>query len=96
MADAKTGLTVFLIRDDQVAKFETAVAGWGETPIALAPPLHGFFLPLPSAPSQPPWVAGVRSVLKTPTALTLHAQSPAGVDTSIERDMLVWSHVGVG
>ncbi len=79
MADAKIGLTVFLIRDDQVAKFEKAVAGWGETPLALAPPLDGFFLPLPSTPSQPSWVAEVRSVLETPSALTLSAQSPAGV-----------------
>jgi hypothetical protein len=41
MAEAKTGLTIFLIRSGQVVAFEKAISGWVYAFLQLAPPLDG-------------------------------------------------------
>jgi uncharacterized protein (TIGR04141 family) len=81
MAEIRTGLTIFLIRNDQLAAFEKAIAGWGYQSLPLASPLDGYFIPLPSTPAVPRWVTEVRSVLENPSSLALNAQAPAGLLT---------------
>ncbi|HEV2379016.1 MAG TPA: TIGR04141 family sporadically distributed protein [Terriglobia bacterium] len=78
MEEAKTRLTIYLIRPDQVGAFEEEHKKPGGDIRALVD-LDGEFLPFPSAASEPPWVAVIRSALKDPTELALTGQSPAGL-----------------
>src|SRR5581483_1843581 len=78
MRDDKIGLTIFLLKPDQVGSFEKKILG-GRNSLTLSGPLEGAFLPLPSTPHPPIWVEAIRSVLQTPEAFTLQAQSPAGL-----------------
>jgi uncharacterized protein (TIGR04141 family) len=80
MESPKIGLTIFLLRSEQVAGFEHWLAGvQPPAALSLSDPLDGVFLPLPSTPHQPPWVDEVRSLLQAPGALALNSQSPAGL-----------------
>jgi uncharacterized protein (TIGR04141 family) len=75
--DQKLSLTVFLLKANQVANVEKAFTT-GSVP--LAPPLDGFFTPMPSVPSRPRWLTAVQSIIqKTNSPLTLLGQSPAGL-----------------
>ncbi len=79
MEDQKIGLTIFLLRPDQVAAFEKELLGAGQGVLPLAEPLDGVFLPLPSGSGEPRWVSVIRSALQVSTALTLNAQFPSGL-----------------
>lgn len=79
MADAKIGLTIHLLKQDQVAGFDDALKTGNPNIRPLAAPLDGEFIPLPSQPGEPPWVDAVRSVLQNSNGLTLDSQSPAGL-----------------
>lgn len=77
MDDQKLSLTIFLLKSSQVAEVEKAFKNGS---IPLAPPLEGFFTPIPSAPSIPRWLGAVQSIIQsTTTPITLLGQSPAGI-----------------
>jgi len=76
--EPRLSLSVFLLRPDQVAVFESAILA-GREVLPLAPPLDGIFLPLPSTPTEPRWLTMVRRLLAAPADLRLHAQAPAGL-----------------
>src|SRR5215469_7721839 len=78
MEQETIGLTIFLLKSDQVTSFEDKILR-GQNALVLAEPLDGLFLPLPSTPHQPAWVPAVRSILRSPESLSLPAQSPAGL-----------------
>src|SRR6516225_2810611 len=78
MVVTKIGLTVYLLKPDQVAAFEADLKP-GREVRPLAEPLDGEFIPLPSAVGEPSWVQPVRSVLQNSTGLALTSQSPAGL-----------------
>jgi uncharacterized protein (TIGR04141 family) len=70
--------SAFLLRADQVQKFESALVN-GRSGLELAPPLDGIFIPLASTPAEPAWLALVRRLLVAPGNLTLQSQSPGGL-----------------
>lgn len=81
MEDQKVGLTIYLLRPDKLAVFESELKKPGTDVRPLSAPLDGEFIPLPSVVGEPSWVRVVRSVLQNPAGLTLGAQSPAGLLT---------------
>lgn len=70
--EPRLGLSIFLLRRDQVAACEAKVIA-GRDVLALAAPLDGVFLPLTSTPAEPRWVTLVRSILASPAALALRS-----------------------
>lgn len=78
MDEQRLGLTVFLLKPDQLPKLKEALVG-GRDVFPLAEPLEGFFLPMPSSSAAPRWLEPVRSILQTTNIPTLLGQSPAGV-----------------
>jgi hypothetical protein len=78
VADTKLGLTIYLLKPDQVAAFEADVKP-GRDVRPLAEPLDGEFIPLPSAIGEPAWVGVVRGALQDSAGLSLTSQSPAGL-----------------
>jgi uncharacterized protein (TIGR04141 family) len=79
MSDHKIGLTVFLLKPDQIAAFEKQVLGLGQTQIRLSQPLDGVFVPLSSVGSEPLWVPAVRSIIQNPLSQDMNSKSPAGM-----------------
>ncbi len=79
MDDAKTGLTIFLLKQDQVASFKKVVIDPNPRGIPLTEPLTGIFVPFPSAGGIPDWVPAVESLLTTPIVSNMRAQSPGGL-----------------
>lgn len=79
MADAKIGLTIYLLKMDKVASFESELKKPGQDVRPVAAPLDGEFLSLPSAPGEPPWVDSIRSALQNSGELTLDSHSPVGL-----------------
>ena len=76
--EPRLSFSAFLLRTDQVQKFETALVN-GRGGLELAPPLDGVFVALPSTPAEPGWLSLVRRLLAAPGNLTLQSQSPAGL-----------------
>jgi uncharacterized protein (TIGR04141 family) len=81
MENEKISLSIYLLKPDKVAAFEDDLKKPGINVRALAEPLDGEFIPLPSAEGEPPWVRVVRSALKDQGDLNMIAQSPAGLLT---------------
>ncbi len=79
MSDHKIGLTVFLIKPDQVAALEKALLTPGAGSIPLTAPLDGAFVPLASFGAEPKWVGAVQSVIQAPITVDMHGKSPAGL-----------------
>ena len=79
MSDQKIGLTVFLIKPDQVAALEKALLTPGVGSIRLTAPLDGVFVPLASFGTEPKWVGAVQSVIQAPITIDMHSKSPAGL-----------------
>lgn len=79
MSDQKIGLTVFLIKPDQVAPLEKALLTPGTGGIPLSAPLDGAFLPLASVGTEPKWVGAVRSVIQASVTIDMRGKSPAGL-----------------
>jgi uncharacterized protein (TIGR04141 family) len=79
MTDSKIGLTVFLIRPDQVPALEKALLTPAVGSIPLRAPLDGTFVPLASFGAEPKWVGAVQSVIQAPITVDLHSKSPAGL-----------------
>lgn len=78
MVADKTGLTVFLLKESQVAAFETdLLKGTEAVQLQLVSGLDGIFLIFPMPPREPGWVAAVRNILDSPEALGVESQSPA-------------------
>ncbi len=59
-AEHKIGLTIYLLKPDQVRAFEQAVVDGHPEAILLNDPLNGVFLPIEPDASEPPWVLSVR------------------------------------
>jgi uncharacterized protein (TIGR04141 family) len=76
--EPRLSFSAFLLRPDQVQKFEAALVT-GKGGLELAPPLAGVFVPLPSTPAEPGWLTIVQRLLVAPGSLTLQSQSPAGL-----------------
>jgi uncharacterized protein (TIGR04141 family) len=79
MDDAKIGLTVFLLREGQVASFREALVDSHPQSIPLSPPLSGVFLPFPSTSGTPAWVGALLSLLTNPVVADMAAKSPGGL-----------------
>jgi uncharacterized protein (TIGR04141 family) len=79
MSDQKIGLTVFLIKPDQVSAFEKKLLGPGVGAIPVSPPLDGVFAPLASVGAEPPWVSAVQSIIQTAISADMHSKSPTGL-----------------
>ena len=79
MSDQKIGLTVFLIKQDQVAALEKALLTPGVGTIPLTASLDGVFVPLGSFGAEPKWVGAVRSVIQAPITVDMQSKSPAGL-----------------
>ena len=73
------GLTIFLLKPDQVAAFESGIGKSAKDVRPLSPPLDGELIPFPSEEGQPEWAEILQSQLQNPAGLTLHAQSPAAL-----------------
>ena len=56
MDDPNIGLTVFLLKPDQVAAFEKKLLGPNQEIIPLSDPLEGNFLPFTAVGGEPRWV----------------------------------------
>ena len=79
MAKQNLGLTIFLIREDQVGAFEKQFPPAKGAAIA-SDSIDGWFIAFPSETRTPPWVTAVTSLLATTVeAGTLGSQSPAGL-----------------
>jgi uncharacterized protein (TIGR04141 family) len=78
VADAKLGLTIYLLKPDQVAGFEADIKP-GRDVRPLAALLDGEFIPLQSAIGEPAWVGVVRGAVQNSAGLALTSQSPAGL-----------------
>src|SRR5579862_2166365 len=79
MAIGALGLTVFLIKKDQVAAFEQRFPPNDPAALPLVGGLDGRFIPLPAAPGVPRWVSEVSSIVASGEALNMFAMSPAGL-----------------
>jgi uncharacterized protein (TIGR04141 family) len=81
MDERKIGLTIFLLREDQITAFQKALLDPNQLRvIPLSRPLDGAFLPLPSANADPPgWVRSVGSLLEGPIVADMGAKSPGGL-----------------
>jgi uncharacterized protein (TIGR04141 family) len=78
VADAKIGLTIYLLKPDRVAAFEADVKP-GNTVRALAAPLDGEFIQLPSTIGEPIWADAVRGAVQNSAGLNFDSQSAAGL-----------------
>ena len=81
MDDRKIGLTIFLLKEDQVAAFQKKLLEPNqEALIPLSSPWEGVFLPVPSASGNlPVWVRAVGSVLTQPIGVGMESKSPGGL-----------------
>jgi uncharacterized protein (TIGR04141 family) len=79
MNDAKIGLTVFLVKPDQVAALEKELLGPDQIQIALREPLEGIFAPMLSSEDEPPWVQSIRSITQNPLPADMNSKSPSGL-----------------
>lgn len=79
MDDVKIGLTIFLLKEDQVASFKKTLVDIHKQSVVLSAPLTGVFLPYPSTSGTPDWVGAVGSLLPARIALDMRAKSPGGL-----------------
>lgn len=86
-AEHKIGLTIYLLKPDQVRAFEQAVVDGHPEAILLNDPLNGVFLPIEPDASEPPWVLSVRSILQNDINADMDAVAPAGL-------VVVWHSAG--
>src|SRR5258708_19449164 len=75
----KIGLTIFLIKESQVAYFRRNVLDVHSGPIPLNSPLGGVFLPFSSASGIPIWVNAVGALLIRQITFDMSAKSPSGL-----------------
>ncbi len=78
MAEAKIGLTIYLLKPDRVPAFDSELRQ-GSNVRPLAAPLDGDFIQLPSAGGEPTWGDAIRAVLQNATGLNFDSVSPAGL-----------------
>lgn len=78
MEEQKFGLTVFLLKPDQLLELQKAFAT-ETTSSALAAPLEGFFVPLPAEQKPPSWFTPVRALLADQNIPTVLGQSAAAL-----------------
>lgn len=76
MADPSIPLSIYLLRTDRVAAFESNASTMA-TARPLAAPLDGYAIGLASPPRTPEWVPIIQSVLQTPDGFVLTGQSAA-------------------
>lgn len=76
MAEQTVPLSIYLLKPSRVAAFKAAFPD-GAGALALAPPLKGYVVPLPSAQHPPGWVDVIASAVLNPKGLSLKAQSPS-------------------
>lgn len=80
MASDAIGLTVFLLKADQINAFNKKFPPDAPGTMGLAGDLEGRFVPLPASPGTPRWVSAVSSLLpETANDLGLVSQGPAGL-----------------
>lgn len=79
MADSSIGLTIFLIREGSIAALEKAFPAQSPAVLALTGDLEGYFVPMPTGTSRPPWVTAVSGLLVDPEALNLTSQAAGGL-----------------
>jgi uncharacterized protein (TIGR04141 family) len=80
MAVENTNITVFLLKESQVAAYEEKLLEENKiNQFQLANDLDGTFLPFPTAAREPTWMKAVRGILVSPNSLDLRSQSPAGL-----------------
>jgi hypothetical protein len=60
----KLALSIYLLRQDQVAAFEHELHVNAQIALPLAPPLDGYVLPLPVKQTIPQWVGVLSSALQ--------------------------------
>ena len=79
--DVPIGLTIFLLKTDQVNEFEKVFGPQHPQATVLngAHGLNGHFIPLPSSPTTPKWARAITDLLGPPGVASLHAQSPGGL-----------------
>jgi hypothetical protein len=78
MDEHKLGLTIFLLKSDQLAKLKQEFVT-EQNSFELVRPLEGFFIPMPARQIEPLWVNVVRSILVNANTPTLLGQSPAAL-----------------
>jgi len=78
MSDQKVGLTVFLIKPDQVLALEKALAS-GMDSIPLTAPLDGVFVHFAPIGAEPKWVEAVQAVIQAPIPGDMRSKSPGGL-----------------
>lgn len=78
MDEQKLGLTIFLLKSDQLAKLKQEFVT-EQNSFELVRPLEGFFVPMPARQIEPPWLNVVRSILVNANTPTLLGQSPAAL-----------------
>lgn len=79
MDNQRLGLTVYLLKPGDLPKLEAKLVRTTSAALPLAPPLVGFFLPLPSDSEEPRWATAVKSAIQATNAPGLSAQSPSGL-----------------
>lgn len=80
MADRKIGLTIFLLKQDQVGNVQKKLLGSSNVGIPLSSPLTGIFLPFPANNGNiPDWVGAIGSILTQPIGDDMGAKSPGGL-----------------
>ena len=73
------GLTIFLLKTDQVAAFESGIGKNSKDVRPLLPPIDAELIPFPSAVGPPEWAEILLPQLQNPIGLTLDSQSPAAL-----------------
>ena len=79
MAVAKLGLTVFLLKKDQVDDFTKTLVKPQEWQVPLSPPLTGLFLPFSSPLGEPEWVSTLRPFLAAPIGIDMRSKAPSAL-----------------
>jgi len=79
LMDTTISLSIFLLRLGKEKDFERDAGDDPTARSALAPPLEGYFSPLPSMPKMPSWVPAVQGLVASPSSVVLEAQSPAAL-----------------
>jgi len=79
VAVAKLGLTVFLLKKDQVDDFTKTLVTPQEWQVPLSPPLTGLFLPFSSPLGEPEWVSTLRPFLTGPIGIDMRSKAPSAL-----------------
>ena len=78
-ANKNIGLTIYLLKPDQVQTFEHAVVDAAEEVVLVNEPLNGVFLPVSREGKEPQWVEAVQAALQAPIAADMDGTAPAGL-----------------